>query len=735
MMPGSIIHPAPELHQNGVLKTDAVHARFQPRSVTRFICVIVTLCASLLSGCMPNHERLIRATAIATGGLVQVKPVPDRSKFTYLKQYVTSIPRPSERTELLLRNNKLELLYDEDPDAVIDWLQKLAQTSPTMEEIHGLAEIAEIHARWADASGDSQRASRLYATAAIHAYAFLFDSNIGSTRNHYDPQFRSICDVYNRSLEGLLREVIDGNELQPGRTIQVGDGEQEIELEIRVDGRWQNQTFTRFELVSDYEASGIDNQYHTYGLGVPLIAVRQQQAPKSGFEKYYPPEITIPMTAFMHLSFDEPRREQAQQNRSMDESGAGSSVRHAILTLYDPLERTLVDIESEMVPLESDITTPLAYGLRDPFVNKGMLATASLLNAEFAPESYGLFMLEPFDPAKIPVVMVHGFWSSPVTWVHMFNDLRANRDIHENYQFWFYSYPTGQPFWISAQQMRRDLAQIREEVDPRRDAKPLDQMVLVGHSMGGLMSIMQTIDSGHEFWNIISDNSIDQLKGDPLTIELLRDTFYFRPNPSIERVITMGTPFRGSEFSNLATQWFSQKLFTLPAIVTKDFRKLAKQNADILKNKDLLTTTTSTDSLAPEHPMFAAIASASQAKSVKTHNIIGRLDRKSFFWGTDESKANTGDGVVSVQSAQNELAVTQDFVPAEHSEIHQHSSSIFAVRQILLEHLVEYDRIRYREIPEIPVRQAGLLEEVNASGNPAPIGPVGYTGENWSIRR
>ena len=167
----------------------------------------------------------------------------------------------------------------------------------------------------------------------------------------------------------------------------------------------------------------------------------------------------------------------------------------------------------------------------------------------------------------------------------------------------------------------------------------------------------------------------------------------------------------------------------------QDFRKLAKQNADILKNKDLLTTTTSTDSLAPEHPMFAAIASASQAKSVKTHNIIGRLDRKSFFWGTDESKANTGDGVVSVQSAQNELAVTQDFVPAEHSEIHQHSSSIFAVRQILLEHLVEYDRIRYREIPEIPVRQAGLLEEVNASGNPAPIGPVGYTGENWSIRR
>ena len=148
------------------------------------------------------------------------------------------------------------------------------------------------------------------------------------------------------------------------------------------------------------------------------------------------------MTAFMSLV----PGELESLNQSVSVPGPSFNIRRAVLSLYDPLEKTQVVTESKVVPLESDITTPLAYGLKNPLVNKGVYATASLLNAEFAPESYGMYMLEPYDPTKIPVVMVHGLWSSPATWVHMFTDLRANQDIRENCQFWFYSYPTAQPF-------------------------------------------------------------------------------------------------------------------------------------------------------------------------------------------------------------------------------------------------------------------------------------------------
>ena len=192
-----------------------------------------------------------------------------------------------------------------------------------------------------------------------------------------------------------------------------------------------------------------------------------------------------------------------------ESAGEGSrQIERAILTLYDPLERTTVKASSQVVPLESDITTPLAYHLRDPILSSGALATATLLNAELAPDFFGMYMMEPYDPNKIPVVMVHGFWSSPTTWARMFNDLRANPDIHSNYQFWFYSYPTGQPFWLSARQMRNDLDQIRRELDPRGDSPALDQMILVGHSMGGLVSTLQTMDSGSHFWEMVSDRSI-----------------------------------------------------------------------------------------------------------------------------------------------------------------------------------------------------------------------------------
>ena len=670
----------------------------------RWFVGVIALISCLQLGCAANQTRLIRASrlaSVANRKLVQVKPVRHQPRRLSLAGLRASLPQPSKRTELVLRRYDLLMKYEEDPDAVVAWFQKLAQDQPTIEEIHGLAEIAEIQANWSARTGDNDRAIRLYATAVIHAYQFLFDPKLNVARNAYDPQFRNICDVYNRSLEALLREVRDGQNLQTEKKIRIGNEQQGIEFTVRIEGRWRDQKFDRFELVSDYQASGLDNQYHTYGLGVPLIAVRKQQAVSSSFEKYYPPEITIPMTAFMHL----------KSHQIVDIDGPRAKIREAVLTLYDPLEQTIVQADSKVVPLESDITTPLAYGLRDPLLSKGVLATASLLDADFAPESFGMFMLEPYDPTKIPVLMVHGFWSSPVTWVHMFNDLRANRDIHENYQFWFYSYPTGQPFWISAQKMRQDLAQIRRELDPNGDSKSLDQMVLVGHSMGGLMSVLQTVESENHFWNAVGSGPIENLTGDSEVIQRLRDTFYFSPNPAIDRVITLATPFKGSEFANAATQWVSGKLFMLPSATTSAFQELEKLNEGKLR-KSFLATATSIDSLAPSDPVLVALGSARRSKSVQTHNIIGKLPKSKFRRASNEDPAETGDGVVSVHSASNEFAESQVYVPAEHSRLHQHPSSILEVRRILIEHLVEHDRIRSREIPEPPTAlQANRLQQ------------------------
>ena len=655
------------------------------------------------------EQRAVALATIGTRPIVELKHTkrPEDGNRLF-NRFVKKTRQPSPRAQLLLRKYNLLPRYEQDPDAVLDFLNQLTHNASTLEEIYTLSEIAEIQADRSLELGDKARATRLYANAVLHAYQFLFDPDHDSSRNAYDPQFRSICDIYNRSLEGLLREVCAMGKIQPNHMIKLGSPEQGIEFEVRLEGRWRNEQFERFELVNDYETSGLDNHYHTFGLGVPLIAVRKQQEDsRLAYEKYYPPDLTLPMTAFMSLV----PGELESLNRGTSVSGPDFNVRRAMLTLYDPLEKTQVTTESKVVPLESDITTPLAYGLKNPLVNKGVYATASLLNAEFAPESYGMYMLEPYDPTKIPVLMVHGLWSTPATWVHMFNDLRANQDIRENCQFWFYSYPTGQPFWISAQQMRRDLANIKRELDPGGDSRSLDQMVLVGHSMGGLISMLQTMESGDNFWNIVSDESIGNLRGEQATVDLLREIFYFHPNPSIERVVTIATPRQGSQFANYATRWVGKRLITLPTVVTQDINELATLNQDKLKASSLLTRATSIDSLATDDPVFAAMAAAQQSAGVTTHNIIGRLPAGLVRKITKTNSTSSGDGIVSIESAHCETAKSEIFVASEHQEVHQHPGCIYEVRRILLEHLADHDRVRLREIPQLPeVQQATSLE-------------------------
>ena len=140
--------------------------------------------------------------------------------------------------------------------------------------------------------GNPEAAAGMYANAVIHSHQFLFDSELNVRRNAYDPQFRSICDVYNQSLAAILRTASKEASLRGGNRFVVGRSPQSCEIEFQLAGRWKDQQFERFELVNDYTTSGIDNQYRTYGLGVPLIAVCQKDLINSPEGRYYPPSLT-----------------------------------------------------------------------------------------------------------------------------------------------------------------------------------------------------------------------------------------------------------------------------------------------------------------------------------------------------------------------------------------------------------------------------------------------------------
>ena len=130
-------------------------------------------------------------------------------------------------------------------------------------------------------------------------------------------------------------------------------------------------------------------------------------------------------------------------------------------------------------------------------------------------EPTGLSLLAPLiDGARCRSSSSHGLWLSPWSWGRMVEALEADPEIGgRRYQFWTFGYSTGDPIPYSAHLMRRDLDGARRAVDPGRTDVALDRMVIVGHSMGGLLAKMMAVETGDRLWRVISDRPLRRTGG------------------------------------------------------------------------------------------------------------------------------------------------------------------------------------------------------------------------------
>jgi pimeloyl-ACP methyl ester carboxylesterase len=676
----------------------------------RRCCLMLSLCIVGFAGCQ-------------SGQYVSLRKIPQNPLEGPLQLLSRKGPQPTARTVQLLRRYDLENDLKENGANLLVKLQKLIQEEPTPDKVYAFAELAYINGKRAETLGRDETALDYYGGSVTHAYLYLFDDRFDIVRNAYDPQFRSACDLYNVALESTMRITHKHGGLQPGKVQTLKIGEEEFEVEVAVRGSWPAEDIDHLEFVSDYEVQGLTNHYHTFGLGVPLIAVREPSSDDAPNEQFYPPGVSFPVTAFLRVCSAEKR---------VDEQG--NKHRRCVLELYDPLAASEITVAGRQVPLETDLSTPIAYLLNQPEFREQDLATAGFLNPGQAEEAKGLYLLEPYDPRKVPVLMVHGLWSSPMTWMEMFNDLRALPEIRDNYQFWFYLYPTGQPFWISATAMRSDIQAAREILDPERQALALDQAVLVGHSMGGLVSRWQTVDSGDDFWGLVSNRSPDELQGRRQDREGLKNLLFFEPNPGIRRVVTMGTPHRGSDFANDYTRWLSRKLIALPDMLVRAKQRIVRDNPGFFRETEMFAINTSIDSLAPDSPVLPALLNAQAASWTKYHNVVGVVSQDGWL----SRFAGEGDGVVAYSSAHLDNVESEITVEADHVNIHRHPRAVLEMRRILLEHV---DQIRHEYLTgtdprgtalpaayhspqddELPADRVGRLDEQAPSGGTSPSG-------------
>ena len=612
----------------------------------------------------------------ASKNYLSVRKVPRNPLAAPLQLFSSSGPRPTERTEQLLRRFDLHEQQAKNSPIVLVNLEQQIEENPDPEKIYSFAELAYLDGQKALAANDDARAMDLFGASMTYAYLYLFDPDLDRFRNPYDPQFRQACDLYNGALEAGLRMLKKKGRLRPGHSQCVKTAGHQFDLTIKVCGPWHEADIKDLEFVSDYEIEGLTNHYRTFGLGVPLIAVRSKHADQEPAEAYLPDGLTFPVTAFLRVERPSPIVAQA--------SGYAHTMR-CVLELHDSLSTDRLEVCDRAVPLETDLSIPLGYSLDSPQFKRSNIATHGLLRPSQTQQIEGIYMVEPFDPAKIPVMMVHGLWSSPTTWMEMFNDLRSLPEIRNNFQFWFYLYPTGKPFWISAAQLRVDLAKLRNNLDPQNTNPAFSQMVLVGHSMGGLVSRMQVIESGDDFWRIVSERRFEDLVADEETRERLAQVLYFHANPAVRRVVTIGTPHNGSDFANAATRYIGRKLIQLPKRMIQTSEKLVRDNPGFFRDIDMLTMNTSIDSLAPSSPIFRVLNRTPAAPWVTIHNIVGLVPERELLGRLTE----TGDGIVAFESSHFEDAASEITVDADHVNVHRHPRSVLEVRRILLKHLSE----------------------------------------------
>lgn len=632
--------------------------------------VCVHLARSLRSDAVSRHMgaflAMVLVAALAAGCAgITVKRVDPGKRMESFDRSALSSSRPSERTIAFLKQRDLEDYWKSDPLGLITMLDAQYRDDPSGDTLFALMEICRLEAERNKAVPEDAAVRHL--SCALYAYLYLLNLKDNPQGNLYHPYSRLAAQFYNTSLARyLLYARESGLRYEHGRKLRLLVGQ--IELDRRhSELSWNPEEFAGFKLAYEYEVGGLETYNVNPGLGVPMALIRKQQERDTARpeDKFLPTiEQTYAATAFLRIK-PEPE---------------GGNTFTADFELYDPMKTDSIRLGDVSVPLEIDLTTPLAYMIANAPSPQGI---TGLMDPEATAPQQGLYMLQPYQPDKIPVIFVHGLMSSPRTWLNMLNGLMGDPVLRRRYQFWFFKYPTGNPVLYSAATLRDSIAQVRTAFDPEgRDAQ-FNKMVIVSHSMGGLLTKTMVQSSGTHLWDMFSDVGITDMDITPDERAFLSRLFFFEPQPAVSRVVFIATPHRGAGMAVGTIGRIGRALVTLPATLVKStagvFAHLANKRSphasQALHSLDSLPT--GIDSLAPSNPVLKYLVETEI--QVPYHSIIGN-DRVAKPGGTD--------GVVPYTSSHLDGAASELVVHSGHNA-QEHPLAIREVRRILLEHLGE----------------------------------------------
>jgi pimeloyl-ACP methyl ester carboxylesterase len=450
---------------------------------------------------------------------------------------------------------------------------------------------------------------------------------------------------------------------------------------IGVEGRLSLYEATRWEEVLPtrrFEVKGFHHQAGQGGIGAPVVASLVRTGNWGEPPSDHPGGLAEPCKKYFPKSM-------YRAASAVLRPGSGPDEPLAVIELHDPV----LDPEMRWHPTSDVPGLPLAYDMTVPLARQFHITNLNLLGAMAVlyPSEYtaktGIYMIDPYQPGKIPVVFVHGLMSSPEAWDNAINELRGDPELRKRYQFWMFFYSTGNPILASGARFRKALNELRTQLDPEEQDPAFDHMMLIGHSMGGLLSRLSISSSGQALWNTASKVPPDQVEMEPELKNLLMEALFFEPVPSVSRVIFVSTPHRGSPIGDELVGKLASRMIRVPKDILTIRETLAKYNGQENVSEAFRGTryATSVAQLGLGNPVLQAINQIPMKEAVPYHSIIGYNGKEPLPMGSD--------GVVPYTSAHLDGALSELVISSDHSA-QEKSEAIAEMRRILTLHFNEY---------------------------------------------
>jgi pimeloyl-ACP methyl ester carboxylesterase len=318
-----------------------------------------------------------------------------------------------------------------------------------------------------------------------------------------------------------------------------------------------------------------------------------------------------------------------------------------------------IELNGTRYPLATD-NCALGAALRHRTKAVAQIGLHRMLHPAATGPKTQIYPIDPYDPNKIPLLLVHGLQSTPVTFLSLVNAIRMDPELSRHFQVWTFLYGSGTPVLFNALTLRQELEKTVRALDPHDHDFATRHIVVIGHSMGGLMAHTLVSSSGDKLWQALFVVPPEQLRGDKATIREFEESVRFRRNPRVARVIFLATPHRGSQIADSWIGRLAQSMIRIPAELQSEILNVATQNREVATPEAKVFHSqlkfSAIHTLSPRDPVLRTLADLHI--EVPFHSIIGQ--RRTAPLET------SSDGVVTYTSGHLDGAASELIVQSGH---------------------------------------------------------------------